>query len=26
MKRMTSKIKIKWVRRDSNLAGVILED
>jgi len=26
MKRMTSKIKIKWVGRDSNLAGIILED
>ena len=26
IKRMTDKIKIKWVRRDSNLAGIILED
>lgn len=26
MKRMTDKIKIKWIRRDFNLAGIILED
>jgi len=26
MKRMTDKIKIKWIGRDSNLAGIILED
>ena len=26
IKKMTDKIKIKWVRRDSNLAGIILED
>ena len=26
IKRMTDKIKIKWVRRDSNLAGIILEN
>ena len=26
IKRMTDKIKIKWVGRDSNLAGIILED
>ena len=25
-KKMTDKIKIKWVGRDSNLAGIILED
>ena len=26
IKRMTDKIKIKWIGRDSNLAGIILED
>ena len=26
MKRMTDKIKIKWISRDFNLAGIILED
>ena len=26
IKRMTDNIKIKWVRRDVNLAGIILED
>ena len=26
IKRMTNKIKIKWIGRDSNLAGIILED